>query len=131
MKGIHTLCAQLIFSPSSDSDDASLSKIVNTAQLELLEELDDDGGDGQDETTAKQGCVRTKNEVVEEMSRINLMEISIGETTLVECLGTVEKVMDSIAIVKAHTGGEYRILDEGTFVFTNTRKVVGMVSALV
>ena len=31
------------------------------------------------------------------MSRINLTEISIGETTPVECLGTVEKVMDSIA----------------------------------
>ena len=42
-------------------------------------------------------------------------------------LGTVEKVMDSIAIVKAHTGGEYRILDEGTFVLTDARQIVGTV----
>lgn len=72
--------------------------------------------------------MRTKNEVVEEIHRVNLMDISISETTPVEPLGIIEKVMDSIAIVKAHTGGEYRILDEGTFVFTDTRKVVGTVS---
>jgi hypothetical protein len=55
------------------------------------------------------------------------MDISIGPTTPVECLGTVEKVMDSIAIVKAHTDGEYRILDECALVLTDARQIVGTV----
>jgi H/ACA ribonucleoprotein complex non-core subunit NAF1 len=117
-------------SDSSDSDEDILSQIIKTAQVGSLEGLDDDGddGDGDEGAVTKQGGMRTKNEVVEEIKPVNLMDVSIGETTHIELLGTVEKVLDSIAIVKAYTDGEYRILDEGAFVFNETRKVVGTVS---
>lgn len=119
-------------SDSSGSDEDVLSQIIKTAQVGSLEGLEDDGddgdGDGDEGAAAKQAGMRTKNEVVEEMKPVNLMDISISETTHIELLGTVEKVLDSIAIVKAHMDGQYQILDEGAFVFTETRKVVGTVS---
>jgi len=100
---------------------------MKTAQMASLEELDEDGDDMEDVSPTKRTGMRTKNEVMEDNGPIKLMDISIGATTPVECLGTVEKVMDSIAIVKAHTDGEYRILDEGAFVLTDAREIVGTV----
>ena len=114
---------QVNISASSDSDD----DLMKTAQMASLEELDEDGDDMEDVSPTKRTGMRTKNEVMEDNGPIKLMDISIGATTPVECLGTVEKVMDSIAIVKAHTDGEYRILDEGAFVLTDAREIVGTV----
>lgn len=118
---------QLSVSASSDSEDEDFLNIMKTAQMASLEELDDDGDDTEDVSPMKQTGMRTKNEVVEDNAPIKLMDISIGPTTPIERLGTVEKVMDSIAIIKAHTDGEYRILDEGAFVLTDARQTVGTV----
>jgi H/ACA ribonucleoprotein complex non-core subunit NAF1 len=128
--GSNSLHSGFDCSDSSDSDEDILSQIIKTAQVGSLEGLEDDGDDcdGDEGAVTKQGGMRTKNEVVEEINPVNLMDISISETTHIELLGTIEKVLDSIAIVKAHTDGEYQILDEGAFVFTETRKVVGTVS---
>jgi hypothetical protein len=76
----------------------------------------------------KEAPARSRNEIIEEMGPIKLADDSINETTAIECLGIVEKIMGSIAIVKAHTGGEYRILDEGAMVVTDARKIIGTVS---
>ena len=116
------------FSASSDSeDDGFLESIMKTAQMATLEGLDEDGDDMEDVALTKQAGMRTKNEVMEDNGPIKLTDISIGATTPVENLGTVEKVMNSIAIVKAHTDGEYRILDEGAFGLTEARQIVGTV----
>lgn len=59
---------------------------------------------------------------------MGLTDISINDDTVIEYLGNVERVMDSVAIVVAHTGGEYRVLDEGGVLVTEARKVLGTVS---
>jgi H/ACA ribonucleoprotein complex non-core subunit NAF1 len=118
------------FSTSSDSEDDYLSEIVK-ATPGPLEGLDEDCDDMEDGINSNETPLRTKNETVEEIGPVNLIDISISETTAIEYLGTVEKVMDSIAIVKAHTSGEYRVLDEGTVIVTETRKLVGTVSSYI
>ena len=100
---------------------------MKTAQMTTLEGLDEDGDDIEDVAPTKEAGMRTKNEVMEDNGPIKLTDISIDATSPVENLGTVEKVMNSIAIIKAHTDGEYRILDEGAFGLTEARQIVGTV----
>lgn len=83
----------------------------------------------EDGANSNETPLRTKNEMIEETGPVNLVDISINETTTIEYLGTVEKVIDSMAIVKAHTDGEYRVLDEGAVIVTESRKLVGTVSS--
>jgi hypothetical protein len=121
---------QFNISASSDSEDDSFLDIMKTAQMASLEELDEDGDDMEDLSPMKQKGMRTKNEIMEDNGPVKVTDISIGPTTPVNCLGTVEKVMDSIAIVKAHTDGEYRILDEGAFVLNDARQIMGTVRTI-
>jgi len=67
---------------------------------------------------------------VEDLGPLNLPNVAINENAVIERLGTTEKMMGTVAIVKAHTGGEYRVLDEGAVVVTETRNVVGVVHLL-
>jgi len=56
-----------------------------------------------------------------------LDDILIPADAPIEKLGSVEKLMGSIAIVRAHMNGEYRILDEGGIVVTEARSPIGTV----
>jgi len=99
---------------------------LNT-NLKSLKDFDDDGEDGEDGATIKE-AKRTKNEIVDELNPINLSNISVSENAAIECLGIVEKCMDSVLVVRADTAGEFRVLDEGSIVVTGTRSTVGRVS---
>lgn len=81
----------------------------------------------EDVVAGKATGARTKNEVNEDMGPVKVEHTSIEEGTAVELLGLVEKVMDTIAIIRANTNGEYRVLDEGALVVTDARKIVGTV----
>jgi hypothetical protein len=116
----------LTISSSSESDE-EVSEIIKIAHLGSLEGQEDDYDEAEDGAAPKTGGLRTKNEIVEEPGRVGLTDISINDDTVIEYLGTVERIMDAVAIVVAHTGGEYRVLDEGGVLVTETRKVLGTV----
>jgi len=80
---------------------------------------------------AKEGRARTKNELIEDLSRVSVADIPIGRTTAMECLGVVETVMESVVIAKANTNGEYQVLDEGVVVVDAARRIVGKVIYIV
>lgn len=67
---------------------------------------------------------------MEDLGPVDIPNVSINENAVIERLGTTEKIMGTVAIVRAHTGGEYRVLDEGAVVVTETRNVVGVVHLL-
>ena len=67
---------------------------------------------------------------MEDLGPVILPHVAINENAVIERLGTTEKMMGTVAIVRAHTGGEYRVLDEGAVVVTETRNVVGVVHLL-
>lgn len=120
----------LIFSASrhTESDDERLSDILETAQLGSLEGLEDEAEDLEDGSSAQLTGIRTRNEAVEDLGPIDVADLAIHENAKIEMLGTIEKVMGAVAIVRAHTGGEYRVLDEGAVVVTDTRDVLGVVT---
>lgn len=118
-------------SASSESEDDELEDLIKSAPPGTLQGLEDEYDDNEEGMAAKDtgtAGLRTKNEVVEELGPVSLSEISITSQTVIEYLGTVEKVMEPVAIVRAHTGGEYRILDQGGVIVTENRKLVGTVS---
>jgi hypothetical protein len=117
-------------SASSDSEDEELEALIKAAPSGALQGLEDEYDENEDGGNTKDiGAtgLRTKNEVAEELGPVNLIDISITDQTVIEYLGTVERVMESVAIVRAHTNGEYRILDEGGVIITESRSLVGTV----
>lgn len=112
----------------AESDDERLSDILETAKFGSLEELDDEGDDIEDGSGAQVNSIRSKNEAVEDLGPVNLPNLTINENAQIELLGTTEKFMGTVVIVRAYTGGEYRVLDEGTVVVTDTRDIVGVVN---
>ena len=95
----------------------------------MLRDLEDDGDDNEEGGAVKEGTMRTKNELPADVSPVKLSDVSISVTTPIERLGSIEKVMDSVVVVKADVGGEYRILDEGTIIVTDARDVIGSASS--
>jgi len=95
--------------------------------LQGLEDEYDENEDGGNTKDIGATGLRTKNEVAEELGPVHLSDVSITDQTVIEYLGTVERVMESVAIVRAHTDGEYRILDEGGVIVTENRIPVGTV----
>src|SRR2546423_8754496 len=117
-------------SASSDSEDEELEALIKSAPTGALQGLEDEYDENEDGGNTKDiGAtgLRTKNEVAEELGPVHLSEVSITDQTVIEYLGTVERVMESVAIVRAHTDGEYRILDEGGVIVTESRIPVGTV----
>jgi hypothetical protein len=121
----------LILRAFSDSEDENISEIIKSAHMESLQGFDDDGDEMEEGNTSKDAGLRTKNELIGEIGPVVLPDISISSTHVIECLGTVENTMGSVAIVKATTGGEYKILNEGAIVVSETRDIVGTVNTVV
>jgi hypothetical protein len=124
--GIRPTTYILIFSSTSSDSDDDLREITRKANIEFLEGLEEDE-DPEDGPVGKGTGVRTKNEVNEEPGPLNIENISIDQDAAIEFLGVVEKVMDAMAIVRACTDGEYRVLDEGGVVVSDAREIVGTV----
>jgi H/ACA ribonucleoprotein complex non-core subunit NAF1 len=95
--------------------------------VDFLESLEDDDDDMEEGATGKCAGLRTKNEVNEDTGPVNVEHIALDESTSIDALGLVEKVMDAVVVIKAHTNGDYRVLDEGGLIVTEQREIVGTV----
>jgi hypothetical protein len=106
---------------NSSDDDVSLPEMtVNLWDIE-----DDDLEEG--ELNTQSAMIKTRNEVNADFGPVNLEDISIAEDALIERLGSIEQLMGTMAIIKAHVDGEYRVLDEGGIVVTENRFPIGTV----
>jgi hypothetical protein len=112
------------YSTSSESENETSAL---KTRLKSLENLDDDADDAEDPATLKE-TRRTRNEIVDELNVVNLANISVSEDAVIESLGCVESLMDSVLVVRAGTAGEIRVLDEGSVIVNETRSIVGRVS---
>jgi len=115
----------------SSSSDEELSEIDSSAsdssvrgRVDICDYEDDDDESG---PQIGIGNVRTKNEVNAETGPIDLNNITVPDNAPLEKLGVVERLIDWTAIVKAHTDGEYRVLDEGGLVVNESRQLIGTV----
>lgn len=117
---------------SSDEDDSDnegyeLLGVEETARLLMAETGSDDEGDRGKTGNAAQ--LRTKNEMQEEA--VPRPDVTITPEMKLEEVGIIEHIVDSVALVKAATPGEYQVLDHGSVLCTAERVVVGAVSEII
>ncbi|OLN95772.1 H/ACA ribonucleoprotein complex non-core subunit NAF1 [Colletotrichum chlorophyti] len=121
-------------SDSSDSDseagDYQLLGVEETARM--LMEMEAASDDENDPNGSKAGGgagggghLRTKNEVAAEV--IPKPDVTLIPEDKIEELGVVEQIVDNIMVVRAFTPGEYQVLDSGSVLCTEDRKVFGVV----
>ena len=118
-------------SDSSDEDDSDnegyeLLGVEETARL--LMEIEGGSEDEGDKSGKPSGSaqVRTKNEVPEEV--VPKPDVTITPEMKIEELGSVEHMVENIAVIKAITPGEYQVLDTGSVLCNADRVVIGAVA---
>ncbi|MCJ1333606.1 hypothetical protein MMC10_010306 [Thelotrema lepadinum] len=111
---------------SDDSGDEGYELLDPAEQARRLME-DDGGSDDEGHGKANAGApVRTLNEKPDEVVRIPDIEITQDMQT--EELGNVETTIDSLALIKAKTTGEYQVLESGSLLCLESRSVIGVVA---
>lgn len=112
-------------SDDSDNEAYELLGVEETARLLMQAEggSDDEGERGGKGSSSAQ--VRTKNEVTEEA--IPRPDVTITPEMKIEELGSIEHIVEGIALVVGITTGEYQVLDTGSVLCTAERGVIGVV----
>ncbi|CCF47388.1 hypothetical protein CH063_04140, partial [Colletotrichum higginsianum] len=124
-------------SSESSSDDSSsdeeseaggyqLLGVEETARMlmEMEGGSDDEGGNDAGKAGGS-GHLRTKNEVAVET--VPKPDVVLAADDKIEELGLVDQIVENILVVKAFTPGEYQVLDTGSVLCTEDRKVFGVV----
>ena len=112
---------------SSDSDDDEFEMLDAEEQARRLMGEDggsDEEGEGKGNKTA--GPIRTLNEKPDEI--IVKPDVVITDDMNIEELGNVEIVVENVVVVKAKTSGEYQVLDFGSVLCLENKKVIGSVA---
>ncbi|KAI5861937.1 NAF1-domain-containing protein [Durotheca rogersii] len=126
-------------SSSDDSDDDDSSEDARNYKLlgpeetaRILMEMEggsDDEGDGKARGSGSGAQVRTKNEIPEEV--IPKPDVTLAPDAEITELGVVEHIVESTVVIKAHTTGEYSVLDSGSVLCTADRTVVAALADLI
>lgn len=123
-------------SSDSDSDSSSAESDSTTAAPQggrrnrrnrqraasVASDIDDDESGIISSKTAP----KTEHEVVEPDVAPPAVQ-KLDESAEIAKFGKVESVIENVVVVKAHTGGDWRVLDEGTVVCWEDKTVIGTV----
>lgn len=115
---------------STDSDDSSededypiLSPEEQARILMQAEAGSDDEGDGKGKSG---GYIRSANEVAEDV--LPIPEVTVTPEMPIVMLGTIKTIIDNAVLIEASTSGEYQVLESGSLLCSEDRKVIGVVS---
>ncbi|KAK2060976.1 NAF1-domain-containing protein [Colletotrichum caudatum] len=110
----------------SEAGDYQLLGVEETARMLMeMEGGSDDEGGNEGGKAGTSGHLRTKNEMAVET--IPKPDVSLAADDKIEALGLVDQIVDNIMVIKAFTPGEYQVLDTGSVLCTEDRKVFGVV----
>lgn len=120
---------------SSDSDtssDESDSILTASRRARLKTKLDEailgplDGDGDDDDPKPTPTSFNTKNQIEPEVKPppVSMVE----EDERLELVGEIMSVVNSVVIVKAHQGGDNRVLDTDSLLVFDDRKVLGLAS---
>ncbi|KAL5334660.1 Gar1/Naf1 RNA binding region-domain-containing protein [Aspergillus crustosus] len=113
---------------SSDSDDEDEDYPILSAeeQARILMQAEmgsDDEGEGKGKTAA---ALKTTNEVPEEV--LPIPEVTITPEMKIVLLGNVEAAIENTILISANVSGEYQVLEAGSLLCLEDRRVAGVVS---
>ncbi|CEJ92315.1 hypothetical protein VHEMI07975 [[Torrubiella] hemipterigena] len=110
----------------SDAEPYELMSVEETARMLMAEAGSDDEGDSRNTKPSAASALRTKNEIVEDP--VPLPDVTITDDMPLEELGSIQHIVDTIALVAAVTTGEYQVLDTGSVLCTASRTIIGTVA---
>jgi H/ACA ribonucleoprotein complex non-core subunit NAF1 len=113
-------------SSSEESDDDSDDEGVLLGPEEQARILMQGMGDDEEGGHGGDGPLRTANEQAEQP--VEKPDVVITPDMVITELGMVEQVVGSLALIKAKTSGEYRVLESGSVLCLENRTVVGAVA---
>ncbi|RJE19423.1 snoRNP assembly factor Naf1 [Aspergillus sclerotialis] len=111
---------------SSDEDDEDYPILSAEEQARILMQAEndsDDEGAGKGKTG---GHIKTANEQPEEVPPIP--DVTITPDMKIVHLGHVQAIVENAVLVEANISGEYQVLESGSLLCSEDRKVVGVVS---
>ncbi|KAJ5091456.1 hypothetical protein NUU61_006326 [Penicillium alfredii] len=111
---------------SDDSDDEDYPMLSPEEQARILMQAEagsDDEGEGKGKSN---GHVRSTNEVAEEVPPIP--DVEVTPDMKIVFLGKIQTVVDNALLIEANTSGEYQVLESGSLLCRDDRKLVGVVS---
>ncbi|KAI9783963.1 MAG: hypothetical protein M1839_002908 [Geoglossum umbratile] len=114
----------------ADNEDEDDYQLLDPEEQAKILMRGDDGSD--DEGANKKGKaasdvqLRTKNEI--EDVKVIRPDINITGEMKIEELGEVDKIVDNLVLIKAKVSGDYQVLDSGSLLCSEDRRVVGVVS---
>lgn len=114
---------------SSDSDDSDeedypiLSAEEQARILMLAEGGSDDEGEGKGKTG---GFIRSAHEVDEDV--LPIPDVEITPEKKIVLLGKIQAAIGNAVLIEASTSGEYQVLESGSLLCSEDRKVLGVVS---
>lgn len=115
---------------SSDSDDSSEDEdypiLTPEEQARILMQAEagsDDEGDGKGKSG---GYIRSTNEVVEDV--LPVPDVTITPEMPIVMLGKLKTLIENAALIEASTSGEYQVLESGSLLCSEDRKVLGVVA---
>ena len=110
---------------SDDDDDGDYPILSPEEQARILMQAEagsDDEGEGKGKPG---GHIRTANEMLEDAPMIP--DITITPEMKVVLLGHVQVIVENTALIEANVSGEYQVLEAGSVLCTEDRKIVGVV----
>ena len=114
-------------SSSDDSDDDYEMLDPEEEARRLMAE--DIGSDGEGASKVKGtgiGHVRTLNEKPDEI--VEKPNITVTTDMKIEELGSVENLVDNLALIKANISGEYQVLETGSVICLEDKTVIGVIA---
>jgi H/ACA ribonucleoprotein complex non-core subunit NAF1 len=122
-------------SSDSDSTDSSDDDDDSEGGYELLDPItaakmlmSGDGDDDEGEKSKSQGNYqpRTTNEKPEEI--VPVPDVEVTSDMKITFLGAVERIVENLILVKGATPGEYQVIESGSVLCKEDRKVIGAVA---
>lgn len=114
---------------SSDSDESDdedypiLSADEQARILMLAEGGSDDEGEGKGKAG---GLIRSTNEV--DYGVLPIPDVTITPEMKIVLLGKIQTVIENAVLIEASTSGEYQVLESGSLLCSEDRKVLGVVA---
>ena len=121
--------SELSSDSSSNKDDESGDEYLMLDAAEAARRLLEDDGGSDDEGTKKgtaNGHVKTTNEIIDET--IEIPDVAITPEMEITELGSIETMIENTILVRGKTSGEYRVLDSGSLLCLDSRRVIGTVA---
>ncbi|KZF25206.1 NAF1-domain-containing protein [Xylona heveae TC161] len=111
----------------SDDEEYELLDPEEQARILMQDAVSDDEGHGKaSKGNSSGGRLRTKNEQPDE--EVIRPDIDLTKDVNVPELGAVEHVVENLILIKAKISGEYQVLESGSVVCLEDRKIIGVIA---